>query len=80
MIPYFIRLKEQYTLKYCILCKQLCKKRQTVLVHMTHTVNNRDYFRYSHLWCVIKYSLKQRLKRRLKENGSKTKERVYNTN
>ena len=67
MIPYFIRLKEDSM--FCILCKQLCKKRQTVLVY--GNINTpRAAGRHLHSWCVIKYSFKQRLKRRLKENGS----------
>ena len=74
MIPYFIRLKED-TFKYCLICKQLCNKGQTVLLYRSiNTPIATD--RYLHTWCVIKYSFKQRLKRRLKGNGSKTKERV----
>lgn len=78
MIPYFMRLKEG-SLKWCILCKQLCNKGQTVLVY--GNINTPlATSRYLHTWCIIKYSLKQRLKRRLNNNGRKTKEDIFNTN
>ena len=70
MIPYFIRLKEG-TLKWCILCKQLCHKNQTVLVYGNLNTPTSSA-RYLHTWCVIKYSFKQRLKRRLKDGSTKT--------
>ena len=62
MIPYFLRLKEN-TLKYCWLCKQLCNKRQIVLVYGNITTPLTTA-RYLHFWCVLNYSFKKRMEMR----------------
>ena len=69
MIPQFMKFKDE-SFKYCIICKQFFVEGDNVLVYgnLNTPFSNA---RYLHIWCVIKYSLKKRMQRRLKESGSK---------
>ena len=56
MIPYYTKLKEDN--KYCAICSKRCKKGQTVLRYL-HSIGSE---RCIHRFCIIKYSMRMRLK------------------
>ena len=61
MIPYYLKLKEDSN-KYCSICGNRPKKRQTVLKYLHSSYMGHPNIRFTHRFCIIKYSLKQRLK------------------
>ena len=66
MIPYYLKLKEDCN-KYCPICSQRFKKKQTVLIYLHSSYAGHLNVRYAHRFCIIKYSLKMELNRHKSE-------------